>query len=154
VWGHIRKPAGAPDSVHLAAFPLPDELISGTDRKSKPRIDDLNTIVRTTREEVLKQLEIARQDKRIGAPLEAQVQFGEGHQQYPLLSRYVDDLPALFIVSQVKMVNGSGAPIQIERADGRKCERCWKYTTDVGSHAEYPTICAPCAEAVEEIVRS
>ncbi|HUS06017.1 MAG TPA: isoleucine--tRNA ligase [Bryobacteraceae bacterium] len=154
VWGYIRKPAGAPESVHLAAFPTPDELIADAAGRSNSRIEDLNTIVRTTREEVMKQLEVARQEKRIGAPLEAQVQFGEGHQLYPLLAQYVDDLPALFIVSQVKMVNGSGAAIQIERADGQKCERCWKYTTDVGSRPEYPTICAACADAVSAIAGS
>jgi isoleucyl-tRNA synthetase len=38
----------------------------------------------------------------------------------------------------------------VERAAGQKCERCWKYTTDIGSDARFPTICAPCAKAVEE----
>jgi isoleucyl-tRNA synthetase len=33
---------------------------------------------------------------------------------------------------------------------GQKCERCWKYTSDTGSNARFPTICAFCAGAVEE----
>ena len=41
--------------------------------------------------------------------------------------------------------------VQVERAEGRKCERCWKYTIDIGVDARFPTICGPCAEAVEEI---
>jgi isoleucyl-tRNA synthetase len=41
--------------------------------------------------------------------------------------------------------------VKVERAAGAKCERCWKYTTDIGSNPTYPTICAACAAAVEEI---
>ena len=57
------------------------------------------------------------------------------------------------------VVDGSGAvlpgadvAVKIERAAGQKCERCWKYTTDVGSDAAFPTICGGCAEAVKEIL--
>jgi isoleucyl-tRNA synthetase len=41
--------------------------------------------------------------------------------------------------------------VEVERAAGRKCERCWKYSTDVGADARFPTICGACAEVVEEI---
>ncbi len=40
--------------------------------------------------------------------------------------------------------------VTIERAIGVKCQRCWKYTTDVGSNADFPTICYRCSEAVTE----
>ena len=36
----------------------------------------------------------------------------------------------------------AGFSAAIERAAGTKCERCWKYTDDVGSDAELPTVCA------------
>jgi isoleucyl-tRNA synthetase len=42
--------------------------------------------------------------------------------------------------------------VRVERAGGDKCERCWKYTTDVGSNGKFPTICGSCADAVEEIL--
>jgi isoleucyl-tRNA synthetase len=58
-------------------------------------------------------------------------------------------LPALFIVSQVALDRADTLGVQVERAAGRKCERCWKYTTDVGFDARFPTICGPCVEAVE-----
>ncbi len=55
----------------------------------------------------------------------------------------------------LKLDRGEGElAIEVARAEGTKCERCWKYTTDVGANAEYPAICAACAEAVEEIARS
>ena len=45
-----------------------------------------------------------------------------------------------------------GVQIEIERARGVKCERCWKYTEDVGAVPELPTVCAFCAGAVQEIL--
>jgi isoleucyl-tRNA synthetase len=43
--------------------------------------------------------------------------------------------------------------IKIERADGKKCERCWNYSTHVGENARYPTVCERCTEALAEIER-
>jgi isoleucyl-tRNA synthetase len=70
---------------------------------------------------------------------------------YPFLKQYARDLPALFIVSQVALDRADTLSVHVERAAGRKCERCWKYTTDTGVDARFPTICGPCAEAVVEI---
>ncbi len=63
-----------------------------------------------------------------------------GSDLYPLLSEYAADLPALFIVSQVQLEQGSdnGVSVEIQRAEGTKCERCWKYTLDVGSDPRIP----------------
>ena len=35
--------------------------------------------------------------------------------------------------------------IAVSKAEGLKCERCWKYDTEVGSDASHPTVCARCA---------
>ena len=107
------------------------------------------------RQNVLKSLETARKDKFIGAPLEARVHLSANGDVYPLLEQYARDLPALFIVSQVSLDRsqpGEDLSVRVERAAGTKCERCWKYTTDVGSRASFPTICAACADAVEEMM--
>jgi isoleucyl-tRNA synthetase len=106
------------------------------------------------REDVLKSLETARQEKFIGAPLEARVHLSANGDLYPLLEEYASELPALFIVSQVKLASGGGLAVKIERAEGEKCKRCWKYTTDVGSDAAIPEVCANCAAAVREILKS
>jgi isoleucyl-tRNA synthetase len=59
----------------------------------------------------------------------------------------------LFIVSQDELQNHTreGVEIAIDRARGTKCERCYKYTEDVGSAPEFPTICSTCAAAVNQI---
>jgi isoleucyl-tRNA synthetase len=59
----------------------------------------------------------------------------------------------VFIVSQVALeeTQGGGIEIQIKRADGTKCERCWNYSTRVGEFERYPTVCERCAAALQEI---
>jgi isoleucyl-tRNA synthetase len=151
VWGYLRKPAGAPPSVHIALFPKPEELTTGLTEEHRKRAQNWERLVEV-RENVLKSLEAARQEKFIGAPLEARIHLKANGDLYPLLERYSKELPGLFIVSQVSMEGHADATlsIHVERASGAKCERCWKYTTDVGANPALPTICAACAEAIQE----
>jgi len=154
VWGEMPKPAGAPDSVHLALFPAPSELTGDLTEAARERMADWERLLEV-RDSVLKSLETARQEKAIGSPLEAQIRLRADGSLFPLLERYAGELPTLFVVSQVSVRQGEGElGIEVARAEGAKCERCWKYTTDVGSNPVYPTICAACAGAVEEITRS
>ena len=44
-----------------------------------------------------------------------------------------------------------GLAVKIERADGKKCERCWNYSRHVGENSRYPTVCERCSEALAEI---
>jgi isoleucyl-tRNA synthetase len=154
VWGHLRKPAGAPESVHMALLPEPEELTSGLTEEQRARAADWDRLVEV-RDSVLKSLEVARKEKFIGAPLEARVRLKANGDLYPLLERYAGELPALFIVSQVSLEpdEETQLAVHVERAGGSKCERCWKYTYDVGAHPDLPTICAACAEAVAANVR-
>jgi isoleucyl-tRNA synthetase len=148
VWQHL----GQTGSVHLALFPEPAELLEGLSESERKRTENWDRLIEV-RADVLKSLETARQEKFIGAPLEAKVRLSIDGDLYPLLEEYARDLPALFIVSQVDLSRGEGdVDVHIDRAEGRKCERCWKYTNDVGSHPDLPTVCAACARAVEEIV--
>jgi isoleucyl-tRNA synthetase len=55
-------------------------------------------------------------------------------------------------VSEVSLDKGDALAVKVERAGGVKCERCWKYTSDVGSKPAFPTICGPCADAVNEML--
>jgi isoleucyl-tRNA synthetase len=152
VWGHLRKRAGEPESVHLALFPAPEELTGGLTAEHRKQLVDWEQLIQV-RHEVLKALEVARQSKAIGAPLEAMVRLHAGDELFPLLAKYANELAGLFIVSQVELERGSGElRVEIERARGEKCERCWKYTTDVGANSAFPTVCAACAEAVREIL--
>jgi isoleucyl-tRNA synthetase len=148
VWGHLNQP----DSVHMAYFPESADLTEGIGADARARVANWTRLIEV-RESVLKSLETARQEKFIGAPLEARVRLAADSELYPLLNEYAGELPGLFIVSQVELQNHAreGVEVAIERARGTKCERCWKYTEDVGSALDFPTICGPCARAVKEI---
>ncbi|MCC6587230.1 MAG: isoleucine--tRNA ligase [Bryobacterales bacterium] len=153
-WLVFPKKEGEPGSVHLALFPEPSDLTSGLNASHRARLANWDKLV-AVRETVNKSLEMARQEKFIGAPLEAKVRLKAGSDLLPLLEQYRKDLPALFITSQVVVegqADGADLSVHVERADGTKCERCWKYTLDVGSNARRPTVCAACASAVNEIV--
>jgi isoleucyl-tRNA synthetase len=150
VWSHM----GGPASVHTALFPEPEELGAGLGADVRARAANWDRLIEV-RDSVLKVLETARNEKLIGASLEARVLLSAGEDVLPLLQEYSRELPDLFIVSQVELARSADGAIgvKVERAAGAKCERCWKYTTDTGSNAAYPTICAPCAAAVEENLR-
>jgi isoleucyl-tRNA synthetase len=146
VWGYTAKPSGAPETVHAALLPEPAELTSGLDAAKLAAWDELMS----AREKVLKALEESRQTKFIGTSLEARVRISGGP---PVLETYAADLSSLFIVSQVFLEAGDGEmKVAVERADGVKCERCWKYSTKVGEDAKYPTVCDTCAAALREML--
>jgi isoleucyl-tRNA synthetase len=153
VWDYLPKPHGAPSSVHLALLPEPKELIDGVTPRQRQRLANWDKLM-MVRDPVLKWLEDARNNKIIGKSLEAKVLLTAGPELYPLLREYLTDLPALFIVSQVVLQEGNDNALagSIQRADGDKCERCWKYTTEVGQSSEFPTLCVACREAVREIL--
>jgi isoleucyl-tRNA synthetase len=152
VWKHTRRPEGSAESVHVSCFPEPEELTAGLSDARRPdlRLWDKLMDVRTA---VLKSLDDAREQKMIGSSLEAAVRLEASGEMYSLLKSYRLQLPALFIVSQVELVQGTGDAlvIQVDRARGDKCERCWKYTLDVGNDPAFPTICATCVLAVKEL---
>jgi isoleucyl-tRNA synthetase len=147
VWTHM----GQAGSVHLQLFPEARELTEGLPEAHRKRAENWDRLMKV-REDVLKSLEEARQKKFIGAPLEARVRLAANGDLYPLLEQYASELPGLFIVSQVALDQKAGeeVSVNVERADGVKCERCWKYTTDVGSDERFPTVCSACATAVKE----
>jgi len=41
--------------------------------------------------------------------------------------------------------------MEVSRADGAKCERCWNYSIHVGEDKEYPTVCERCRAVLAEI---
>jgi isoleucyl-tRNA synthetase len=146
---------GHAESVHLAVFPEPSELSGGIPDEARKRLPNWDRLMEV-RDGVLKSLETARNEKLIGAPLEAQVQVSANGDLLPLLQQYLAQLPELFVVSNATLQSAGGpeADIAVARADGQKCERCWKYTTDVGSDSRFPTVCARCARAVAEVVNA
>ena len=130
--------------------------------------------LRTVRQEVNKVLEQARTEKAIGSSLEAKVLLyvadADLRQTLKTLnpeasiaagSVHVDELRYLFLVSQVEILDtaeklsnvkyrseADDLGIGVVDADGKKCDRCWNYSTHIGESTEHPTICERCVEAL------
>src|SRR5258708_27054811 len=91
------------------------------------------TRLREIRDEVNRALETARQEKLIGTSLAARVSLTAGGATAALLARYEADLPMLFIVSQVSLdtTGPEGVSVPVSRAEGEKCERCWRIVPEI-----------------------
>jgi isoleucyl-tRNA synthetase len=157
VWQYLPA-QGRSDSVHLEHFPAPEdlagELPAGFDAAALKK--DWETLL-AARDQALKALEAARNEKRIGSSLEAQIRLAAPESLYPVLERYRAQLRYLFIVSDVLLeklpaTNGdTGLAIEVLKAPGQKCERCWNYSTHVGEDTNYPTVCERCSAVLGEI---
>ncbi len=107
--------------------------------------------LRVIRDEVNRALEASRQDKVIGTSLQAHVRLAAGGDDAALLAQYEAELPMLLIVSQVTLAAGEagGLAVSVTRADGHKCERCWRTVPDVSSDGPFTGLCSRCVEALE-----
>ncbi len=157
IWPYLPKVASRAESVHLAQFPVPAEILGGAAvPASASKSDEEWTSLRSVRDEVLKALEESRNSKLIGTGLEAQVFITASDALYALLQRHAGELRYLFIVSAVTLVQGAsngsgGVHVDVKKADGAKCERCWNYSTRVGEDKMYPTVCERCSAVLKEL---
>jgi isoleucyl-tRNA synthetase len=146
------------ESVHEKEFPEPIDL------PDDQGMDERWAGLLEAREAVLKALEMARAEGRIGNSLEAHVTVETDGERLALLRRYSGFLADLFIVSGVSLQPAAPAAasgqdtspysLRVERAPGSKCERCWHITTDVGRDADFRTLCVRCAQAVQAILKT
>ncbi|WP_305083931.1 isoleucine--tRNA ligase [uncultured Oscillibacter sp.] len=105
--------------------------------------------IEALRDKVNAALETARAEKKIGKSLEAAVTL-----TVPEAEGWLAELPELadlLIVSQAEVKAGSEAAVEVRKAEGGKCERCWKVLPAVGADAEHPTLCPRCAAAVKNL---
>ena len=153
-WRYV--PGARAESVHLERFPeVPVEWLDDTLDAEWSRLLEV-------RREIAKALETARARGLIGSGLEAAVTIVAAPEDLPeLLRRKRDLLPTLLIVSQVGFDRPASTPavvhesqeipglvIGIDRARGRKCERCWMWTERVGESAAHPGLCERCLPIV------
>ena len=153
VWEHIGSVQEG--SVQLVDMP---------EVKDYPQADELEEkwdAFMSLRDDVLKALEVARNEKVIGKSLTASISLYPNHDAKALLESVEEDLKQLFIVSGFEIAGEyDSAPgnaqsfesvkIVITQADGETCERCWIVTPEVGQVAEHKTLCQRCASIVSE----
>jgi isoleucyl-tRNA synthetase len=146
VWQYL--PGRRDESVHLTEFPSAAELLPLADTALLTRWSRLLAL----RERVYGEIERLRTDKRIGKSLEAKVVLTATAADADFLRQHERSLPTLFIVSDVEIRQGEaeeGKPgIAIGRADGVKCERCWRYVKAVSRDPAWAGLCDRCQEAL------
>ncbi|OUT74438.1 MAG: isoleucine--tRNA ligase [Synechococcus sp. TMED19] len=166
IWQHLPYDV-AEQSVFQRGWPKAD---AGWSALSADSVAAIDSVVKL-RALLNRQLEACRAEGALGASLEAAVQLelGSGELAGSITAALeqlaasphpsVDNLADWLLVSQLQFsgtppdtvlaeVEEEGVTLRISRASGQKCERCWHYTDDVGSHNDHPTICSRCIEAL------
>jgi isoleucyl-tRNA synthetase len=105
------------------------------------------------REDVTKALEEKRRDKFIGNSLDAKVIVETKNEELKELLKEFDNylLSDVFITSQFELgevdegYNGNVSKVKVVKAEGKKCERCWKVDPKTGEDSDHPETCPRCA---------
>jgi isoleucyl-tRNA synthetase len=150
VWLALPSCPGKAESIHLTQFPeVNDALV-------QPEVAEKWKTLIAVKGEVAKAIESARQNKVLGHSLDAAVAVAASATLRPLLEKHVEDLRALLIVSDLRIVEEReigepfrsaeipGLLVGVSRAKGEKCGRCWNFSGTVGANAEHPALCARC----------
>ena len=159
VWRNLPGQQREP-SVHLSLFP------AGLETWRNEELLRQWKQLRSVRDEVNAKLEHERQAKTISANLSAHVDLEFDDHQFEVLAQRREFLPTLFGVSEVTVSPvregvGSSAKgestspavhVRVRKADGVKCERCWRYVAGVRTEPDWAGICDRCVEALAEPV--
>ncbi|WP_043933401.1 isoleucine--tRNA ligase [Bacillus sp. EB01] len=153
VWGFI--PGVEEESVQLTDMPEHKEMANGE------KLEEKWTSFMKLRDDVLKALEEARNEKVIGKSLTAKVTLYVNEKSQALLDSIDEDVKQLFIVSGFEVagtydqapenaIKLEHAALVVTKAEGETCERCWVVTPEVGEDPDHPTLCPRCASVVKE----
>ncbi|MBQ0097397.1 MAG: isoleucine--tRNA ligase [Oscillospiraceae bacterium] len=107
--------------------------------------------IHSLRDTVKKSLETYIKDKTIKSSLEASITLKASGEEYDFINSVIDELETVFIVSKVAIEKKDSGELEVEvsKADGEKCERCWAFSETVGECSEHPTLCKRCAEILK-----
>ena len=92
-----------------------------------------------------KKIEELREKGLVGSSLQAEIDIFASGDIYQSLSILHEDLKFAIITSHAKLHERQGdLHIDVRASEHKKCDRCWHYREEVGSHHEHPTICNRC----------
>ncbi|MBC3871829.1 isoleucine--tRNA ligase [Undibacterium oligocarboniphilum] len=103
--------------------------------------------LRTIRADVTKQLEEVRVAGGIGSSLQAEVLIKTSGDKFAVLNSFADDLKFTLITSAAsveQVASETDETVVVTPSRYEKCERCWHYRADVGTHADHPGLCQRC----------
>jgi isoleucyl-tRNA synthetase len=146
LWRHM--PGQRSESVHLETFAAADDALD-------PALVAVWSELLGVRETVNAALEQKRKDKVIGTSLGARVVLTASGPIAKRLDAHRADLPMLFIVSDLELRLGSAdgpdsVSVEVEKAPGTKCERCWRIVPAISTEPEWAGLCTRCVDALAE----
>jgi isoleucyl-tRNA synthetase len=106
--------------------------------------------IRAIRDQANKAIEDLRTAGTVGASLQATLAITAGADDAALLRSLGDDLRFVTITSAVTVNDGDELSISVSPSSATKCERCWHYVDDVGTHLAHPTLCGRCVSNLAE----
>ncbi len=145
-WSFFPKRSTDSQSVFLGEFPFWN---SKEGFYAFPDLEKKFEPVWLLREQVLKALEDSRASKLIGHAREARVILTVDPKMKNEISWIENGLVRIFLVSELEIKIGKTLEIQVLKASGEKCARCWTYSSHVGKFNQHPTLCDRCVEAVK-----
>jgi len=154
VWGYLPG-RDRQQSVHLEAFPKPAPGFPDEGILSKYEL------LLAVRDEINRGLEEARKSKLLSTSQEAKVILGITNEElYHKISKNFRELKVLAQIPELEIIEGSaalalgvrestempGLYVQIQKAAGEKCIRCWFHLPSVGEDPAHPQVCARCRQ--------
>ena len=154
IWSYLKEEE---EYVQLAEFPEVETFAN------QEELLDMWKAFMDFRDDVLKALEVARNEKLIGKSMEAKVTVYPNEQVRALLTALNANLPQLLIISPdfftVSEEGPASAPeaaqkfedvaILVERAEGHVCDRCRQVKAKLSDHEHLEHVCEHCAEVIE-----
>ncbi|CAI3276182.1 isoleucine--tRNA ligase [Enterococcus cecorum] len=154
IWSYLEEEE---EYVQLAEFPEVETFAN------QEELLDMWKAFMDFRDDVLKALEVARNEKLIGKSMEAKVTVYPNEQVRALLTALNTNLPQLLIISPdfftVSEEGPASAPeaaqkfedvaILVERAEGHVCDRCRQGKAKLSDHEHLEHVCEHCAEVIE-----
>ena len=145
VWDYLPAVEGREASVHLALFPAPAEIYP---EDPAPLLGEWKRIF-AVRDAALLVLETARQEKRIGKGLEAELEIHAAGELHTLLQSHAAGLKEILNVSGVRVIEGNELSVKALPASGTKCSRCWNFMPEVSNYGVWESVCTRCHEALK-----
>jgi isoleucyl-tRNA synthetase len=147
VWEYLPAVEDREASVHLAQFPRPEEVFSEDPAKLLEEWKQIFGL----RDAAMIKLEEARQEKRIGKGLEAEIEVRVSGDLLTLLRGYAPSLKEILNVSKVTVIEDLSNSVIALPATGHKCARCWNFMPEVSSYGIWDNVCTRCQGALKEM---
>ena len=147
VWEYLPPIDGREVSVHLSLFPKPEEVFA---QNPQPVLDEWKQLF-AVRDAAMIALEEARQAKRIGKGLEADLGIAAAGDLLTLLQRHAGGLKEFLNVSAVRVIPSAEFAVTALPASGHKCARCWNFMPRVSNYGIWENVCDRCQAALREM---